>query len=65
MQIYVHTVCVLHRLVLDDKKEVKCVVLCMGGGAGELSVLRRFSPNQSSQTERSEKKSILKFIHKP
>lgn len=29
MQIYVHTVCVLHRLMVDDKKEVKCVVLCM------------------------------------
>lgn len=31
MQIYVHTVCVLHRLMVEDKKEVKCVVLCMAG----------------------------------
>lgn len=29
MQIYVHTVCVLHRLMVADKKEAKCVVLCM------------------------------------
>lgn len=43
MQIYVHTVFVLHRLVLDDKKEVKCV-LCVGGG---------LSPNQSSTAGRS------------
>lgn len=47
MQIYVHTVCVLHRLMVADKKEAKCVVLCMAV-VRWVAVLRGFSTNQNS-----------------
>lgn len=47
MQIYVHTVCVLHRLVEDDKNQAKRVVLCMAV-VRCLAVLRGFGTSQNS-----------------